>query len=120
MAYTNNRSYEKSYGTWEAMRTKWKKGDSGLAPDILWDSDVGKYIEAASYVLYHEPNLKLEAAVNEVIDMIIKAQQEDGYIGIYHTLVEPGKRWSSLAHNLELYGGGSILEAAVTGHIALG
>ncbi|KAH8903101.1 DUF1680-domain-containing protein [Coniochaeta sp. PMI_546] len=102
------------------MRMKWKKGDPGVTPDILWDSDVGKYVEAASYALYHEENPEMEAAVNEGIDMIIGAQQGDGYVGIYHTLVEPGKRWSSLAHNLELYGGGHILEAAVTRHIALG
>jgi len=110
----------KSYGTWDAMRMKWKKGDPGVTPDILWDSDVGKYIEAASYALFHEKNPEMEAAVNEGIGMIVRAQQEDGYIGIYHTLVEPGKRWSSLAHNLELYGGGHILEASVTRHIALG
>lgn len=110
----------KSYGTWEAMRLRWKKGDPGVTPDILWDSDVGKYIEAASYALFHEKDVEMEAAVNEGIDMIVGAQQDDGYIGIYHTLVEPGKRWSSLAHNLELYGGGHILEAAVTRHIALG
>ncbi|KAL2016690.1 hypothetical protein VTK56DRAFT_3192 [Thermocarpiscus australiensis] len=110
----------KSYGTWDAMRLTWKKGDPGVTPDILWDSDIGKYIEAASYALFHESNPEIEAAVKEGIDMILGAQQEDGYIGIYHTVVEPGKRWSSLAHNLELYGGGHILEAAVTRHIALG
>lgn len=110
----------KSYGTWDAMRLKWKKGDPGVTPDILWDSDIGKYVEAASYALYHEKDPEMEAAVNDGIDMIVGAQQNDGYIGIYHTLVEPGKRWSSLAHNLELYGGGHILEAAVTRHITLG
>ncbi|KAB5542953.1 hypothetical protein GE09DRAFT_1225098 [Coniochaeta sp. 2T2.1] len=41
----------KSYGTWEAMRMKWKKGDPGVNPDILWDSDVGKYIEAAASMI---------------------------------------------------------------------
>ncbi|KAK5273418.1 hypothetical protein LTR96_000017 [Exophiala xenobiotica] len=110
----------KSYGQWDAMRLTWKAGDSGVTPDILWDSDVGKYVEAASYALYHEEDPETRARVNEGIDMIIKAQQDDGYLGIYHTLVQPGKRWSSLAHNLELYGGGHILEAAITHHVASG
>ena len=110
----------KSYGTWDSLRLTWKPGDPGVKPDILWDSDVGKYVEAASYALYHEKNPDLEARVNEAIDMIINMQQDDGYIGLYHTLVEPDKRWSSLAHNLELYGGGHILEAAVTHHLTTG
>lgn len=110
----------KSYGTWDAMRLTWKRGDHGLTPDILWDSDIGKYIEAASYALYHEANVQMEARVEDAIDMITKAQQGDGYIGIFHTIVEPSKRWTSLAHHLELYGGGHLLEAAVTRHIAAG
>lgn len=110
----------KSYGTWDAMRLEWKRGAPGLTPDILWDSDIGKYVEAASYALYHEPNEEMQAQVDEAIQMVAKAQQEDGYIGIYHTVVEPSRRWSSLAHNLELYGGGHLLEAAVTRHIAMG
>ena len=57
----------------------------GLTPDILWDSDFGEYIEAASFTLFQEPNPKISAAVDEGIDMIIGAQQEDGYIGIHHT-----------------------------------
>lgn len=110
----------KAYGTWDAMRLTWKPGDPGVTPDILWDSDIAKYVEAASYALYHEKDPQLEASVDEAIDMIVKAQQDDGYIGIYHTVVQPDKRWSSLAHNLELYGGGHLLEAAVTHHLATG
>ncbi|KAI1622020.1 hypothetical protein EDD37DRAFT_684009 [Exophiala viscosa] len=110
----------RSYGQWDAMRLTWKPGDNGVTPDILWDSDVGKYVEAASYALYHEENPEMRDRVDEGIDMIIKAQQDDGYIGIYHTLVQPGRRWSSLAHNLELYGGGHILEAAITHHLTSG
>lgn len=111
----------KSYGQWDALKLDWKPGDPGVTPDILWDSDIGKYIEAASYALYHRDDPKLEAQVEEAIDLIVNnVQQEDGYIGIYHTVVQPGKRWTSLAHNLELYGGGHLLEAAVTRHIARG
>ena len=107
----------KSYGQWDSMKLTWKTGDPGVKPDILWDSDVGKYVEAASYALYHEKNPEMEARVDEAINNIVNMQQSDGYIGLYHTVVEPSKRWSSLAHNLELYGGGHILEAAVTHHL---
>ena len=110
----------KSYGTWHAMKLNWKPSSPGVKPDILWDSDIAKYVEAASYALYQEPDPELQASVDEAIDMIINAQQEDGYIGIYHTVVEPDRRWSSLAHNLELYGGGHLLEAAITHHLTTG
>ncbi|RHZ67845.1 hypothetical protein CDV55_102293 [Aspergillus turcosus] len=110
----------KGYGTWDAMRLTWKPGDPVKPDMILWDSDMGKYIEAASYALYHERDEELEARVEEAIDMIVNMQQADGYIGFYHTAVEPGRRWSSLAHNLELYSAGHLLEAAIARHVATG
>lgn len=45
--------------------------------------------------------------------MIGKAQRKDGYINIYYSVVEPGKEWTNIARNHELYCAGHLLEAAV-------
>lgn len=39
-----------------------------------------------------------------LVDMIQSAQQEDGYLNIHSTVVEPGKRFTNLRDLHELYG----------------
>ena len=80
---------------------------------IFQDSDVAKWLEAVSYVLATEPNSKLEQIADDVIDLIAKAQQEDGYLNTYFTAAEPDKRWANLRDWHELYCAGHMMEAAV-------
>ena len=42
-----------------------------------------------------------------------RAQQPDGYLNTYYTLVEPEGRWSNLVEGHELYCAGHLIEAAV-------
>ncbi len=49
-------------------------------PHHFWDSDVGKWIEATGYSLASYPDPELERQVDEVADLIEKAQQVDGYL----------------------------------------
>lgn len=80
----------------------------------IWqDSDVAKWIEAASYSLSHHPDRTLEAKVDEIVRLIAKAQRPDGYINTYFIVVAPGKRWQDLAWGHELYCAGHLIEAAV-------
>lgn len=80
---------------------------------VFQDSDVAKWIEGAAYSLLIQPDEKLEKDIDNVIDSIAKAQKDDGYLNTYYTLKEPGKRFTNLADNHELYCAGHMIEAAV-------
>lgn len=81
--------------------------------NIFQDSDVAKWLEAASYALATGAEAELEQHVEEAIRLIGKAQGADGYINTWFSLVGPDKRWTDLAWGHELYCGGHLIEAAV-------
>jgi DUF1680 family protein len=87
---------------------------------VFQDSDVAKWIEACAYSLTNCPDQKLEAIVDEVIEVIENAQQEDGYLNTYFTLKEPTHRWTDLQEGHELYCAGHMIEAAVAYYNATG
>jgi DUF1680 family protein len=80
---------------------------------VFQDSDVAKWLEAVGYSLATHPDPALEQLADEVIAIIGKAQQPDGYLNTYFTLKEPGKRWTNLHECHELYCAGHMMEAAV-------
>jgi len=102
----------KDTGRIDAFLLNWKSGMQPK-PHYFWDSDVAKWIEAAGYALAVRPDPELDALLDEVIERIAGAQQEDGYLNIYFTVVEPQNRWVNLAHWHELYCAGHLIEAAV-------
>jgi DUF1680 family protein len=89
-------------------------------PHIFWDSDIGKWIEAASYSLVSHPDPELENRLDEVIALLADAQLDDGYLNTYFTLVAPDERWTDLRDAHELYCAGHLIEAGVAHHIATG
>nr|HET6903761.1 beta-L-arabinofuranosidase domain-containing protein [Ktedonobacteraceae bacterium] len=109
----------KETGRIDALRLNWKPGMEPI-PHIFWDSDVAKWIEAASYSLATHPDPALEAKVDEVIRLLVEAQQPDGYLNSYFTAVEPTKRWTNLRDWHELYCAGHLIEAAVANFQATG
>ncbi len=109
----------KETGRIDALRLNWKPGMEPI-PHIFWDSDIAKWIEAASYSLATHPDPALEARVDEVIDLLVEAQQPDGYLNTYFTAVEPTKRWTNLRDWHELYCAGHLIEAAVAHFQATG
>jgi DUF1680 family protein len=106
-------------GRIDNFRLNWKSGMEP-PPHIFWDSDVAKWIEAVSYSLGTHPNPELEAKVDEVIRLVVAAQQPDGYLNTYFTAVEPQKRWTNLRDWHELYCAGHMIEAAVAHFQATG
>jgi len=84
------------------------------------DSDVYKVIEGAAYTLALRPDSKLDATLDGLIAKIAAAQQPDGYLNTYFTLVEPDKRWTDLPVKHELYCAGHLFEAAVAHYQATG
>ena len=80
-------------GRFDAFRFNWKEG-MPHKPDIFWDSDVAKWMEAAAYLTGQKREPKLEKLVDNTVDLIEKNQCEDGYFNVYFTIVEPDKRFS--------------------------
>lgn len=109
----------KSTGRLDALKLEWKPGQEPV-PHIFWESDIAKWIEAASYSLASHPDPNLTGMVDEAIGLLEHAQQPDGYLNVFYTLVEPTKRWSNLRDNHELYCAGHLIEAAVAHSKATG
>lgn len=85
----------------------------GFTTQIFWDSDVGKWIEAASYALSHRRDATVEAQIEAIIDDLEQAQTADGYLNCWYLAREPENRWTNLRDNHELYNAGHLLEGAV-------
>lgn len=81
---------------------------------VFQDSDVAKWIEAAAYSLKDHPSADLEREIDELVDLLGRAQQPDGYLNSYFTVMEHREnRWSNLRDCHELYCAGHLIEAGV-------
>lgn len=87
---------------------------------IFGDSDLAKWIEAASYSLATQPDPELEALLDGVVDKIISAQQPDGYLNTHFTHAQPDMRWKNLRDWHEMYCAGHLMEGAVAHFQATG
>ncbi|MBO9609095.1 MAG: glycoside hydrolase family 127 protein [Paenibacillaceae bacterium] len=94
--------------------------EGNFAGMVFQDSDVAKWLEAASYLLETGADPELERIADETIELIARAQGEDGYVNTYFTLKEPEGRWTNLAECHELYCAGHLIEAAVAYYRATG
>lgn len=80
---------------------------------VFQDTDVEKWLEAVGFSLAVYPDEELEKTADEVIEIIEKAQCEDGYLDTYFILEKPDQRWKNLCEGHELYTAGHLMEAAV-------
>ncbi|MCG8514742.1 MAG: glycoside hydrolase family 127 protein [Halanaerobiales bacterium] len=87
---------------------------------VFQDSDVAKWLEAVSYSLAAQADPELEKLADQVIDLIVRAQQADGYLNTYFTIAEPDQRWKNVRDLHELYCAGHLIEAAVAYYQATG
>ncbi|MCL2202612.1 MAG: glycoside hydrolase family 127 protein [Defluviitaleaceae bacterium] len=87
---------------------------------VFQDSDVAKWLEAVAYALAIRPNSELEARADEIIALIGRAQEDDGYVNTFFTVKEPEHKWQNLLECHELYCAGHFIEAAVAYHAATG
>lgn len=83
-----------------------------IEPHFYWDSDVAKWVEGVAYLTHLEHDAKHEKIVDDLVDLIVKNQDENGYFNIFHTLVEPDNRFKNRDHH-ELYCAGHLIEASV-------
>ena len=84
------------------------------------DSDLYKWLEAASYILHLNEDLELEVKVEEIISLIEKAQLKDGYINTYYSTKFLKKRFTNLLFFHELYCAGHLIQAAIAHYKATG
>ncbi|MFO0887775.1 MAG: glycoside hydrolase family 127 protein [Isosphaeraceae bacterium] len=96
------------------------RANDGFSGPVFMDSDVHKALEAASYSLATHPDPELARRMDAIIDKLARAQQADGYLNSYYTVKEPGRRWTNLRDNHELYCAGHMIEAAVAHYKATG
>lgn len=87
---------------------------------VSQDSDLFKWIEAASYALFMENSKELEMLLDRVAELLQKAQQKDGYLNSYYILNGLSHRWDYLKESCQLYCAGHFIEAAVTHYYATG
>ncbi len=87
---------------------------------VFQDSDLAKWLEAVAYMLAAKKDEALEAQADEVIDLIARAQEPDGYLNTYFTLVAPDKKFTDLCECHELYTAGHMMEAAAAYYQATG
>ena len=116
------RAYElcRQTGRIDGFKLDWKPGRP-KKPHYFWDSDVAKWMEAASYCLQTRPGDRaLKRRLDHVIRLVAAAQQPDGYLNVYFTVVEPAKRWTNLRDWHELYCAGHLIEAGVAHFEATG
>jgi uncharacterized protein len=86
---------------------------SGTHEGIYYDdSDVYKALEAIAYSLKNNPNPSIERKADEWITKIAAAQQPDGYLNTFYTLVGLDKRWTDMEKH-EDYCAGHLIEAGI-------
>ncbi|MEU6177521.1 glycoside hydrolase family 127 protein [Streptomyces coeruleorubidus] len=87
------------------------------------DSDVTKWLEAASWQLA-DPDTPdrstLAQAVDTMIHLLAEAQQDDGYLQTWYQVARPGPHFVDLLRGHELYCAGHLIQAAVAHHRATG
>ncbi len=86
---------------------------SGLSMQHFFDSDFGKWIEAASYTLKARRDPVLEAKIDSIVARLEQGQMADGYLNSWFIRREPDKRWTNLRDLHEMYSMGHLLEGAI-------
>ncbi|MFW9937462.1 MAG: glycoside hydrolase family 127 protein [Candidatus Thorarchaeota archaeon] len=81
--------------------------------EFYFDSDLYKWLEAASYILHIYDDKKLFNQVNMIISLIEKSQMKDGYVNTFYSTKFTQKRFTNLNYMHELYCAGHLIQAAI-------
>lgn len=87
---------------------------------VFCDTDAYKWLEAVAFCLASGRGKQFEETADALIDLIGRAQESDGYLNTYYTVLHPDKKWTNLAEGHELYCAGHLIEAAVAYYNATG
>ncbi len=95
-------------------------------PHRFVSSDLYKVMEGAAYLLMIKPDPALEKQLDDIIDVIAEAQQDDGYLYVSHIceVARPEQMgatpYSWVVHSHELYNLGHMYEGAIAYYQATG
>lgn len=97
---------------------------------VFGDTDAYKWLETVAYCIENARAsgdealiahmAEYEAYADGLIELLARAQQPDGYLNTYFTIVAPELRWTNLTEGHELYSAGHLIEAAVAYYEATG
>jgi hypothetical protein len=80
---------------------------------VFADTDLYKWLEAASWVLCQERDPGLERLVDEGSTLVERAQQPDGYLHTYYARDRALNRFTNLRDSHETYSAGHLIQAAI-------
>lgn len=90
--------------------------DGPMRGHHAFDSDVHKALEGAMYSLQHRKDPKLRKLAESIVDRILAAQQDDGFLISCYIVKDSDKRWDNLRLEHQLYNAGHFFEMAVEHH----
>jgi len=87
---------------------------------LFTDSDLYKWMEAASFVLQSQDVPEIRQLLDGAIEAILPAQRPDGYLNTYYVDERYNQRYTRFETDHELYCAGHLFQAAITHHRATG
>ena len=87
---------------------------------VFQDTDLYKWLESVAYTIAGGKGGQFEPLADEVIELVGRAQEPDGYLNTYFTVNAPERKWKNLIEGHELYTAGHMIEAAVAYYHATG
>ena len=87
---------------------------------VFQDTDLYKWLESVAYTIAGGKGAQFEPLADEVIELVGRAQEPDGYLNTYFTVNAPERKWKNLIEGHELYTAGHMIEAAVAYYHATG
>ena len=87
---------------------------------VFSDTDAYKWLETLAFCLENGEAKEYEPIADEFIDLISRAQESDGYLNTYFTVLCPERKWTNFTEGHELYTAGHLMEAAVAYYDATG
>ncbi|WP_033372607.1 glycoside hydrolase family 127 protein [Glaciibacter superstes] len=93
--------------------------DAQFRGPLFADSDLYKMLEAIAWELGHEDDVELRRFFMESVELLERAQRDDGYL---NTAFQRGERepWSDFIHGHELYCLGHLIQAAIAANRTIG
>lgn len=89
-------------------------------PTLTLDADVYKWLEAMGWELGRAPDPRLQPALESMIELVLEAQESDGYLNSWFQVGEPNRKLTDLTRGCEMYCAGHFIQAGVAVARALG
>lgn len=119
-ANLSDRQPEYTYRGFEVLPENMEELQDEFYGFVFQDSDFYKWIEAVAYSFMHCPDPELEKTADDAIDIVCKAQQENGYLDTYYIIGGMSHIFTNLKDHHELYCMGHLIEGAIAYYEATG